>query len=164
MNVIAFPYTKKRIVDVKRSDDVFDREYGTRLFSISTSRGSPKQEFIDLLRDYEEFLPSGTQGLQGVTDENFRKLFTAIHTMISTLRVNAPIDAAPTVALIITQPPMIVMPRAFATTQTQETRKHTTWGDAFLSLVSAGMVHKIEQQGEKMFSDIEKYKHIAREL
>ena len=84
MKILSFPYTKKRIIDIRRSNDDFDKEYGTRLASFSAS--STTNDFVDLISDYEEFFPSGIQSLRKITESDFKALFVDIHHMISELR------------------------------------------------------------------------------
>ena len=153
---IVIPFTKKRIVNIKKENDDFDLEYGQRLMRMKTI-----QQFKDLLEDYEEFLPSQFQKLREISPKNFKKILSEIKSMIESVR-RGQSQLSASVAFILVQPPMICIPRGFAAVSSNEKKKKVTWGEAFMNLSRNGMIKKLEAQGEKMFEDIRLYEGKAK--
>lgn len=156
---VAEIFTKKKIVDIKESNDSFDREYRIRLEGVKT-----KQQLADFLRDYEEFLPEGLQRFRDAPDEAVREILFQKDRVVEHAR-HGQMLAEPTEAAVLFAPPMVSMPRMMAVALMTEARKkgktiRITWGMAFKKLAMEGMIEKLMRTQERMYKkviDIEKY-------
>lgn len=156
---IAEVFTKKRISEVRESDDVFDHEYRRRLEEVKTV-----QQLSDLIRDYEEFLPEGLQEFRDASDEARKELLFQKDRFLAHAR-RGQMLADPTEAAALFSPPMISMPRMMALTMMNDARKKgktikVTWGQVFLKLANEGMIQKLIRSQDNMYRriiDLKKY-------
>jgi hypothetical protein len=142
MSIIQ-PYTKRRIVDIKESEDSIDLEYLNRL-----SRVHNKQDLVDLLIDYEEFLPAFLQKFRNADDDELNLLDNQIQGLFKKLRNHQPLPAIPNEAIMLFQPPLMTITRMFSKTQSAEQKRHITWGMAWLHLQRNGYIDKLVQRTE----------------
>lgn len=156
---IAEVFTKKRIADVKESDDVFDHEYRRRLEETKTV-----QQLSDLIRDYEEFLPEGLQEFRDAPEDARKELLFQKDRFLA-YAARGQMLADPTEAAALFSPPMISMPRMMALTMMKDARQRgqtikVTWGQVFLKLAGEGMIQKLIRSQERMYRriiDLKKY-------
>lgn len=134
-------FTRRRISDIRDSENSIDQEYKTRLFNIRC-----KADLIDLLTDYEEFVPKGLQKFREASDAELEKLQKRIQHFFWQAKNNRP-PAVPDEAVMLCCPPMLDMVRMWAT----QTKK--TWGQAFVELSIDGTIPKLMQRQEHIYKE-----------
>jgi len=132
-------YTRRRIADIKDSENSIDQEYKTRLFAMRT-----KSDLVDLLTDYEELVPKALQKFRDASDAELEKLQKRIQHFFWQCKNNRP-PAVPDEAVMLCCPPILDLVRMWAT----QTKK--TWGKAFIDLSATGAITKLMQRQESMY-------------
>lgn len=158
MTAIIEAYTKKHIAGIKDTEDSIDREYHYRLLRIDC-----KQKLVDLLNDYEEFLPEGLMKFREADDEICMKLVKMMHRHIHHAR-NGQILAEPTEAAALFAPPMLSYPRMVARQVGSMTNQYITWGQAFMKLSSEGLITKLMKTQEMMYRRVIEIKEQVQEV
>lgn len=151
-------YTKKHIADIKDTEDTIDREYQQRLLRVNS-----KQKLVDLLNDYEEFLPEGLMKFRNADDETCMKLIAMVHRHIQHAR-RGQILAEPTEAAALFSPPMLSYPRMVARQFGGATNQYITWGQAFQKLSAEGLITKLIQTQERMYRRVIEIKEQVQEM
>jgi len=151
-------YTKKHMADIKETEDTIDREYHQRLLRVDS-----RQKLVDLLNDYEEFLPEGLMKFRNADDETCMTLMKMVHRHIYHAR-NGQILAEPTEAAAMFAPPMLCYPRMVARQVGSATNQYITWGQAFLKLASEGLITKLMQTQERMYRRVIEIKEQVQEM
>ena len=146
---VAELFTKKKIADVKREDDVFDYEYMRRVERLG-QKGATVDDLKQLLIDYEEFLPEGLQKFRHATEREFKLLIKQIRDFFSRRALGLEPPMEPTEFFMLLVPPLIVLPRQWAIHHTRLGRK-MTWGEAFHDLVLTGAIEKVMRRQEQMY-------------
>jgi hypothetical protein len=151
-------YTKKHISDIKDTEDTIDREYHQRLIRVDS-----RQKLIDLLNDYEEFLPEGLLKFRNADEVTCMKLMAMVHRHIHHAR-RGQVLAEPTEAAALFAPPMLSYPRMIARQYGQATNQYITWGQAFLKLSNEGLITKLIQTQEYMYRRVIEIKEQVQEM
>lgn len=143
-------FTKRKIVDVKDTDNRFDREYSTRLYGVSNGK-----QLSDFLRDYEEFLPEGLQRFRDANAAAVKELIFQKNRIFEYAKKGKML-AEPTEAAALYAPPMITYPRMLAIEMVQDELKRgrrirITWGQAFKELANGGLIQKLMRTQERMY-------------
>jgi len=158
MSVIEI-FSKKKIVDIKKDNDTIDKEYMLRIMRIQN-----RQDLIDLLKDYEEFIPQALQKFRECDDEEFKQLMFQAERFYEQVKAGQPTPSEPTEAIIFMQPPMLAIPRMMARTMSRENNRYVTWGEAFLEISSSGFLEKMIRQQERIMHHIIEIKAQVEEV
>lgn len=132
-------FTKRRIADIKENENSIDYEYKQRLSKVRT-----RSDLIDLLTDYEEFVPKALQKFRDASDSELEILQKRVLHFFWQCQNNRP-PAVPDEAVMLCCPPILDLVRMWAT-QTQK-----TWGKAFMDLSADGAITKLMQRQENMY-------------
>lgn len=151
-------YTKKHMSDIKETEDTIDREYHQRLIRVNS-----RQKLVDLLNDYEEFLPEGLMKFRNADDDTCMTLIKMVHRQIHHARAGQ-ILAEPTEAAAMFAPPMLSYPRMVARQFGAATNQYITWGQAFLKLANEGLITKLTQTQERMYRRVIEIKEQVQEM
>ena len=162
-------HSKKRITSIKPSENTIDVEYVKRLRGLKSI-----QEFKDLIRDYEEFLPYGLFKYSEEMDDNgFTKLRNNIERVFRKIKNKEPMPAEPTIELCVIMPQVLTMVRALAFSKTADRMKKqkygnpldlrnvVTWGQAFLDIVAEGKLEALIRMQENTYNQAIKFKDIV---
>ena len=165
-------HSKKRITDIKPSENSIDVEYINRLRKLKSI-----SEFKDLIRDYEEFLPFGLcKYAEELDDIGFKKLQRNIERVFNRIKNRQPMPAEPTIELLVIMPQMLTMVRALAFTKTKDKmqkqkcgnpidlRNVVTWGQAFHDLSSEGRLESLIRMQENTYQQAINSKEMVAEM
>lgn len=155
---IAEVFTKKHLANIKDTEDTIDREYHHRLLRVDS-----RQKLIDLLNDYEEFLPEGLMKFRNADDETCMTLMKMVHRHIHHAR-HGQILAEPTEAAALFAPPMLSYPRMVARQFGAATNQYITWGQAFKKLASEGLITKLMKTQDNMYRRVIEIKEQVQEM
>jgi len=156
---IAQKHTKRMRLDINVFTDDIDREYHKRIIAIKS-----KQDLIDILEDYEEFLPKGLQSFRRCDDLSFHKLKKQINRFYQRVKRGQKLPAEPTEAIMFITPPMLTIVRQISLTRSAETKFPVTWGDAYLGMKAAGLIDKLDIQQEGMYEKVIEIKEQVGEM
>ncbi len=152
------PFTKKHISDITAFEDRIDFEYLRRLSGMNT-----KQDLIDILKDYEEFLPIGLQKFRNADSVEFKELLEQVRAFFRSVQTGQGVPAEPTEAVMLCNPILLGFPRMLARKQSEVKKKHVTFGQAFLDLFGQGLIKKMLSQQEHIYREVIKVKNIVAE-
>jgi len=160
---IAELHTRKKMADVKESDDTIDVEYHHRIMRLNTI-----DQLKSLLEDYEDFLPIGLQKFRNANVEAVRELLKQLKRVCDHARRGRML-AEPTEAAALFAPPMITSPRMLAQSlEIEEMHKghkiRVTWGEAFRKLANEGMITRLAETQERMFRRVIEIKEQVQDM
>lgn len=142
---IASIHSKKRMADIRDTDDTIDTEFSKRLLSIRS-----RNALADFLEDYSDFLPDGLQRFRNAPDEACRKIMIQVVRVYRHTNAGQPV-LEPNEATILAAPPMITAPRILALMEKKTTGRQMTWGQAFKRLVSEGVITRLMKMQDRMY-------------
>ena len=142
---IASIHSKKRMADIRDSDNTIDREYSKRLLLIRS-----RDVLADFLEDYADFLPDGLQRFRNAPDDACRTLMWKVMRVYRHRQSGHPV-LEPNEATMLAGPPMITAPRILAMIEERETGRKMTWGQAFRRLVSEGVITRLMKMQDTMY-------------
>jgi len=152
-------FTKRKIADIKPTEDYIDFEYMRRIEGLQKGN---KSDLKLLLKDFEEFLPQGLQKFQHASDDEFEELMSQIRGFFSAMaRGMSPME--PTEFFMLLQPPLIIFPRQWARQLKVAEGKILTWGQAFLDLSLSGAITKLMESQETMYKQVLKIAELEKE-
>lgn len=154
---LAEKFTKKRMADITKFEDRIDLEYLNRIDAIETRR-----HLIDVLDDFQEWLPEGLQAFREADDDTFKELLFQIRRIIDRVRNKREVPMEPTEAYMFCAPPLLSLPRSLAVMTGVEAKRRNpgstiipmTWGQAFLRLSMEGEIKNIMEQQEKQYRKV----------
>lgn len=147
-------FTKRKIVDIKDSEDTIDQEYLNRIIRVKC-----KSDLVAIIDDYEDFLPSGFASFREYSEEQVSDLMDKLKMFFNEVFRRQAYSGPPNISILMLQPIMIVYPRMWAIQMTAERSKKNgsyrmTWGQAWKELYGTGAIQKMMQQQERMFQQL----------
>ena len=145
-------FTKRKITDIRESEDTIDREYSYRVIRVKS-----KRELVELISDYEEFLPSGFGKVRDMTEEEVEKLLDNLRRYFSEVYQKKVYSGPANVSILLLQPYLLLFPRMWAMQITAERSKKNggyvmTWGQAWKELQAEGAIEKVCRRQEHIYS------------
>jgi hypothetical protein len=142
--------TKKKLSDIKQTENTIDKEYSRRLAEIRCT-----DDLRNLLRDYEDFMPAGIMRFRDAPEKACQELVNQVRRIFEHIRVTrSEMIMEPTEAAILVGMPMIRMPRVLAMQLTKDAKRGVTWGEAFLHMSVAGTIAKLLKTQDMMYKRV----------